>query len=582
MPLKLIDAVMSADGFRSYFKGLESWSSWCVLFKVLSGEALTAAELEVFKHHTGRAAAPTFRIRELYVCAGRRSGKSTVAGLLCAFYSIWGGWSEHLAAGERARIFLVSPTLAQGQVVRGYTLGMIRSNKKLWRFVKREARDSLEISDVTVEIKAASWRSTKGFTVGLLILEELSAWRFEDIAANQDTEIYTSLVPSMLTIPNSLVVGISTPFARDGLLWRKFNANWGKVDSSILSWRGCSWEMNKTLNEKALRDQYFEELGPAAFGAEFEAKFREDMETFLPLEIVNAAIVKGRSILAPDPALTYFGFADPSEGLRKGGDSFAFSVGHNAQAGGHIIIDGVYEWPAPFSPKIVLEQLAGLCANYGLAEIVQDRYAVAWIAADLEAFGVQVRVAEESKSALYEKFALLMNKGEVELPDIPRLRSQLLGLMRTLSGGATVSVDHVRGGHDDCANVAAGCAVGLLGKRQTARKGTVYYVGMRSRPAGKRLSEDFKGKPRTVSDEEARAFTVGAPGKVGLALQKPSAGVPVGQVPAAAPKPMPGSVGRVFVSRGKSKQETSTWIREMLAGRAYSPDDGPPDKTPKK
>ena len=51
-----------------------------------------------------------------------------------------------------------------------------------------------------------------------------------------------------------------------------------------------------------------------------------------------------------------------------------------------------------------------------------------------------------------------MNKDTVELLDIPKLRSQILGLHRFVRSGGMVKIDHIRG-HDDVVNAAAGAIV---------------------------------------------------------------------------------------------------------------------------
>jgi hypothetical protein len=54
---------------------------------------------------------------------------------------------------------------------------------------------------------------------------------------------------------------------------------------------------------------------------------------------------------------------------------------------------------------------------------------------------------------------MMMNKDKVELLDIPRLRSQTMGLQRFLKSGGQAKIDHYRGGHDDTINSAAGACL---------------------------------------------------------------------------------------------------------------------------
>ena len=67
-----------------------------------------------------------------------------------------------------------------------------------------------------------------------------------------------------------------------------------------------------------------------------------------------------------------------------------------------------------------------------------------------------------SKSDLYLELLPVLNTGEIELPDHPELIHQLCNLERRTRSGGKDKIDHLPGGHDDLANVAAGVAYVLL------------------------------------------------------------------------------------------------------------------------
>src|SRR5262249_52006094 len=64
--------------------------------------------------------------------------------------------------------------------------------------------------------------------------------------------------------------------------------------------------------------------------------------------------------------------------------------------------------------------------------------------------------AELAKSDIYRELLPALNRGRVELLDVPRLVSQLVGLERRTSRGGRDSIDHAPGGHDDPCKPAAG------------------------------------------------------------------------------------------------------------------------------
>jgi len=463
--LNIIEAVESQSGLGAYFGDANTWRSWFVFFRALMGlECETQEDRELLQACTGLSESPVRPAKEAYVIAGRRSGKSTICALLSVFYAVWGGWEKYMAKGEQVKIFVIATNTNQAKIIIGYVKAILGLNPFLRSMVKKPLSESVELKNgIEIVVKPASWRSTRGFTVGLLIMEELAYWRFEAEAALRDKEVYTALKPGTLTVKNSLIIGISTPFARQGFLWDKYRKHYGK-SGSVLVWRSPTWVMNRTLTEEELRKEHYDELGEAEFGAEYCAEFREDIEGFLPLQVIDRAVVEGRIFCPPDAEVDdYFAFCDPSEGMRKGGDSMTFAVAHpelDEDTEKRVcVLDYLFEARPPFSNKEVIREIGLICKQYGINEVTQDRHAIGWIASDLEGYDVHVEASERVKSEIYEYFGVLMNKGEVELLDHPRLRTQLLGLQRFLKSGGLVKIDHLRGGHDDVANAVAGALV---------------------------------------------------------------------------------------------------------------------------
>jgi hypothetical protein len=83
---------------------------------------------------------------------------------------------------------------------------------------------------------------------------------------------------------------------------------------------------------------------------------------------------------------------------------------------------------------------------------------LAWPRESFAKFGIGYELSSQPKSGLYLAFLPLLNSGRVELPDNPRLVSQLCSLERKTARGGRDSIDHPPGQHDDLANVIAGVA----------------------------------------------------------------------------------------------------------------------------
>jgi hypothetical protein len=97
-----------------------------------------------------------------------------------------------------------------------------------------------------------------------------------------------------------------------------------------------------------------------------------------------------------------------------------------------------------------------------LRRVTGDNYAGQTFKLDFEAHGITYISCSEPKTTLYEELEPRLNAGEIELPDIPKLQEQLLGMV--VRG---TRVDHLPGEHDDFANAVAG-AVWLLRKQESA------------------------------------------------------------------------------------------------------------------
>jgi hypothetical protein len=54
----------------------------------------------------------------------------------------------------------------------------------------------------------------RGPTIVCAILDEVAIWWNHELAANPDKEILRALKPAMITQPGSLLIGLSSPYAK--------------------------------------------------------------------------------------------------------------------------------------------------------------------------------------------------------------------------------------------------------------------------------------------------------------------------------------------------------------------------------
>lgn len=169
---------------------------------------------------------------------------------------------------------------------------------------------------------------------------------------------------------------------------------------------------------------------------------------FLDADVVTFAINKGRRSTPPQPGISYHGFVDMSGGSQ---DDACLSIAH--KEAGRVVVDVVMSQrdKPPFNPRDAVKRFAATLKEYNLKKVTGDAYAGETFRQDFNDEGIRYVLSPLSKSDLYDEFEPKLNAGEVDLPDIPKLETQLLTLV--LRGA---KIDHATGEHDDYANAAAG------------------------------------------------------------------------------------------------------------------------------
>lgn len=433
----------------------DSWKTWRAFLAALFALPLEGDLLDIYRKHTARSDAPTEPFSECWCACGRRSGKSLVAAATGVYLACFRDYSAYRSPGETLVLPIIAPDRRQCRIVLGYVNGLFDASATLGSMVVARLKESVELSNgIRIEVHTANFRTVRGYTAIGCIIDEAAFLRSDD-SATPDSELIAAITPAMSTIPGALLLAISSPYARRGELWRNYSAHFGKDDSPVLVWQAETRAMNPTVSrstiEAALRRD------PAAAGAEYLAQFRSDVESFLPLEVIEACVAPGRRELPPLWRAEYFAFCDPSGGRS---DSMTLAVAHceNDKA----VLDLVHEVQPPFSPEAVVREFADTLRRYRLSSLTGDKYGAEWVKEQFEKVGISYRPAEKTRSELYLELLPMLTSSRVELLDNPRLITQLASLERRTARSGKDAVDHSPGAHDDLSNSAAGCLVAAL------------------------------------------------------------------------------------------------------------------------
>lgn len=450
--MTILEALRTPALFGRHFDG-PSWEPWRAFLAALFGLPLSAAQLAVYRRCTGRESARMHPVpREAWVIAGRRGGKSRIAALVAVWLATK-NYDGVLAPGERGTLPIIAADRRQARSVLRYVNGLLDGSPVLSQLVLNRTTESVELANrIVIEVHTGSFRSIRGYTVIAAVLDEVAFYRSDDSAA-PDRELVAALRPAMATVPGALLLAISSPYARRGVLWDAYRRHFGQ-ESDVLVWQAPTAVMNPGIPEALVRAAYEEDEASAA--AEYGAEFRRDLEAFVTREALEACIIPGRLELPPMTGVRYRAFVDPSGGSR---DAMTLAIGH--AEGRVIVVDAVRERRPPFSPEHVVAEFAALLKAYRTTVVTGDRYAGEWPRERFREHGIAYEPAEDAKSALYGAALPIVNSGRLELLDLPRLHAQLLGLERRTARGGRDSIDHAPGAHDDLANAVAGVVASL-------------------------------------------------------------------------------------------------------------------------
>jgi hypothetical protein len=177
---------------------------------------------------------------------------------------------------------------------------------------------------------------------------------------------------------------------------------------------------------------------------------------------VEGAIIAGRTSMPPQPTIEYYAFCDLSGG---GADDATLAIAHHHD--GLTVLDCLMDQGArtqgcTFSPEETVKKFADVLRQYRCTVVTGDRFAAQWPVQAFAKHAIVYRSAELNRSQIYAALEPLLNSGQVELLDHPKLFAQLIGLMRKGE-----KIDHANGQHDDHANSAAGAVT--LAHREGAR-----------------------------------------------------------------------------------------------------------------
>jgi hypothetical protein len=283
----------------------------------------------------------------------------------------------------------------QARIVHRYVRANFQDNALLRPFLVRETAEAIELSNaVEIIVATNSFRAVRGRTIVCAIFDEVAYW-LDEQSARPDRETYAAVIPGLATLPTSMLIGISTPYRRSGLLFDQWRRYYGKPDDDVLVVRGASLLFNPTIPRRLIdRDA---ENDPERAAAEWFAEWRSDLADFVSRDVVMSVTPSGLIELPPGGSVHYAAFVDPSGGSS---DAMTLAIGH-AERDGRAVLDAIREVRPPFSPEAVVAEFAALLRSYRITSVQGDRYAGEWPRERFRHHGIAYEPCDSAKSDLY-------------------------------------------------------------------------------------------------------------------------------------------------------------------------------------
>ncbi|EKS40409.1 hypothetical protein [Afipia clevelandensis] len=462
-PLTLLDAIADDALFAPWFsRNPAGWTAWFSFLKALFGLPLSGEQARIFRECTGRTENPSSVAREIFLICGRRSGKSFILALVAVWLACFHSYRKYLAPGERGTIFIVASDRRQARTILRYITALLTGVPALSRLVTRTWAEGFDLStNISIEVGTASHRSLRGYAIVACLLDEAAFMASDEDAASTDSEIITAVKPGMAQFPNSMLLVASSPYAKRGALYDAHREHYGKNGDNVLVWQAPTRTMNPTIDQSIIDEAMAKD--PASAAAEWLGQFRNDIESFISREAVEACISEGIRERAPEQGVNYSAFVDPAGGSGK--DSFTLAIAHKDKKTGMGVLDCIREVKPPFSPEQVAQDFAATLKSYGITKALSDKFAGAFPVEAFKRNSITLEQSAKPKSDLYRDFLPLLNSKRVDLLDHPRLVAQLSSLERRTARSGKDSIDHAPSAHDDVANVVAGALTNIQVKK---------------------------------------------------------------------------------------------------------------------
>jgi hypothetical protein len=449
-PLNILDFITDLD----LLKRSELSLAQRTILKATYGLELDPAELDIYRRATGREIYEPKEHNEATVIVGRRGGKTSRIAAIIATYEAYR--DHNLPRGERAYVVLIAPVTKQAQIAFSFIRNFILGSPPLKKKVVKIRKNEIDLANgITIACYPCSQVTIRGLSVVVAVCDEIGFWRDEVTAANPAEEVLNALRPAMATFAEHKLIKISTPYRKDGVLWRDFQQ---RAEREFLVWQLPSADMNPTIPSDFLEKE--RRRDEESFRREYLAQFTDHITGWIGAETLQQCVTESCTERPRVNDAIYAAAADPAF---KGND-FALAIAHRLNDG-TIILDYTATWTGtreePLGYELPCREIARILKIYGLDTIVGDQHCAAIIQQEFLELGIiykEVTFGAGTRLDIFGNLKHLFIQRKIEVPNDPYLLGQLRGLEEHKTLRGNIDILPAYGAKDDLA-VAVALAV---------------------------------------------------------------------------------------------------------------------------
>jgi hypothetical protein len=376
---------------------------------------------------------------------GVRSGKSLMAAC-AAVRSVLAADLRSLRKHEVARFAIVAPTVDNADATFRLLLGGVQASAALSRLIvgtptadtltlRRQDGRGVEIVVVAAHRGAVTLRSRwlAGF-----VLDEVALFGTESTGAVVNAEELLRAGETRL-VPGAQGWLISSPFGPSGLLHDQYRAHWGQP-GRVLVVHAPTHAMNPAFPIEQIEE--LRRTKPDVAAREYDAQWVDADSAFIESPTIDAAVRKAPLEEPRQPRSVYSAAMDAA----TRGNSWTLVIGRTdpGQDGlPRVVISLARQWTgsktSPLDPDQVLQEIAHICARYGVYEVAGDQWSSDALRALARRHDLTVRdpaMTPLQKARAFDAVRTMLATGHLELPPHPVLLQDLRALRKVALANA--------------------------------------------------------------------------------------------------------------------------------------------------